>query len=68
MGPETKQEALAKLAMFTPKIGYPDSGATIARCASRGRSGGQRDCAPPSSNTQHNLDKLGKPVDRTSGT
>ena len=23
MGPETKQKALAKLAMFTPKIGYP---------------------------------------------
>jgi putative endopeptidase len=24
MGPETKREALAKLAKFTPKIGYPD--------------------------------------------
>src|SRR5205085_8367542 len=24
MGPETKQQALAKLATFNPKVGYPD--------------------------------------------
>jgi predicted metalloendopeptidase len=34
MGPEQKKEALAKLAKFTPKIGYPDKWITIVRCRS----------------------------------
>ncbi len=34
MGPETKKEALAKLAKFTPKIGYPDEWETTASLSS----------------------------------
>ncbi len=65
MSPETKVKARAKLAAFTPKIGYPSkwrdySALKIDRSdlvgnAMRGNA----------FEWQHNLDKLGKPIDRT---
>ena len=65
MGPETKLEAQAKLAKFTPKIGYPDkwkdySGLTIAADDLLGNI--QRSRA-----LEHErmIEKLGKPVDRS---
>ena len=64
MAPETKQKALAKLAAFTPKIGYPDtwrdySALTIQRGDLVGN--------VARSNIfdfQRDLNKLGKPIDR----
>ena len=65
MGPETKKEAQAKLAKFTPKIGYPDkwrdySTLTIDRNdlvgnVMRARTFGYK----------RNVNKLGKPIDRS---
>ncbi len=65
MSPETKKEALAKLAKFTPKIGYPDKWRDYSKLAiakddlvgniMRGRAVAN----------QRQLEKLGKPVDRT---
>ncbi|WP_374652109.1 M13 family metallopeptidase, partial [Rhizorhabdus sp.] len=65
MSPDTKVKARAKLAAFTPKIGYPSkwrdySALKIDRSdlvgnAMRGNA----------FEWQHNLDKLGKPIDRT---
>src|SRR5262249_6720807 len=65
MGPETKREAQAKLAKFMPKIGYPDkwrdySSLEIAKndlIGNISRSNAYE--------YQRNIDKLGKPVDRT---
>ncbi|MBI3286168.1 MAG: M13 family metallopeptidase [Burkholderiales bacterium] len=64
MGPETKKEALAKLAKFTPKIGYPDQWRDYTKLSifrndlvgnvMRGRK----------FETQRQLDKLGQTVDR----
>jgi putative endopeptidase len=65
MSPETKVKAHAKLAAFTPKIGYPAkwrdySALTIRRGDLLGNvMRAQR------FEWQRNLDKLGKPVDRT---
>ncbi|HSN20772.1 MAG TPA: M13 family metallopeptidase [Usitatibacter sp.] len=64
MGPQTKKEALAKLAAFTPKIGYPaewrdyskleiDRGDLVGNVMRANRFEYRRDIA-----------KLGKPVDR----
>jgi predicted metalloendopeptidase len=65
MSPDTKKEARAKLAKFTPKIGYPDkwrdySKLTIKRDDLVGN-------AMRTATFQYNyqLNKLGKPVDRT---
>ena len=65
MSPDTKVKARAKLTAFTPKIGYPSkwrdySALKIDRSdlvgnAMRGNA----------FEWQHNLDKLGKPIDRT---
>jgi putative endopeptidase len=64
MSPETKKEALTKLAKFTPKIGYPDQWRDYSKLVikkedlvgnvMRGREFGY----------QRQLDRLGKPVDR----
>ena len=65
MGAETRKAALAKLDAFTPKIGYPDKwrdysaleidrGAYVANVVRATRFEWIRD-----------LDKIGKPVDRT---
>ena len=65
MGPETKKEAQAKLAKFTPKIGYPDkwryySTLSVDRSdlvgnVMRARTFGYK----------RNVNKLGKPIDRS---
>ena len=65
MSADTKKEALAKLAKFTPKIGYPDkwrdySKLVIAKDDLVGNIMRARDVA-----NQRQLDKLGKPVDRS---
>ncbi len=64
MGPETRRRALDKLESFTPKVGYPD--------VWRDYSSLETDPADLLGNvraanrfeTQRNLDKLGKPMDR----
>ncbi len=65
MSAETKTKALAKLAKFTPKIGYPDKWRDYSKLAIKGDDlvGNQRRVAEFALNYQ--LSKLGKPVDRT---
>ena len=65
MAPETKVKARAKLAAFTPKIGYPDkwrdySKLTVVPGDLMGNA--QR---VAEFNYQRQLDKIGKPVDRS---
>ncbi|MES2104519.1 MAG: M13-type metalloendopeptidase [Pseudomonadota bacterium] len=65
MSPETKKEALAKLAAFTPKIGYPDKWRDYSKLnIARGDLVGNVMRARVFEN-QRQLDKLGKPVDRS---
>jgi putative endopeptidase len=64
MGPETKKEAQAKLAKFTPKIGYPNkwrdySNLTIDRTDLVGNMMRAKTFA-----YKRNINKLGKPIDR----
>lgn len=64
MSPETKKEAQAKLASFTPKIGYPSkwrdySGLTINKGDTVGNLRNTRMFA-----SKMELSKLGKPIDR----
>ncbi|WGG50334.1 M13 family metallopeptidase [Rugamonas sp. DEMB1] len=64
MSPETKKEAQAKLAKFTPKIGYPNKWRDYSRLAI-----GRGDLAGNTLRAAHfeyrrMVDKLGKPVDR----
>jgi putative endopeptidase len=64
MAPETKVKARAKLAAFTPKIGYPDKWRDYSRLEIReGDAFGNALRAAKFAN-QVNLDKLGKPIDR----
>ncbi|HKR24475.1 MAG TPA: M13 family metallopeptidase, partial [Allosphingosinicella sp.] len=65
MAPETRTRARAKLAAFTPKIGYPDrwrdySSVTISRTNLL-----QNLVNANEFEYQRNLDKLGRPVDRS---
>jgi putative endopeptidase len=65
MDPRTKVQARAKLAAFTPKIGYPDKWQDYSKFeVVRGDALGniQRSHAYE---YQRNLDKIGKPIDRT---
>jgi len=65
MGPDTKREAQAKLAKFMPKIGYPDKWRDYSALEiSKGDLIGNVSRAN-AFEYQRNLDKLGKPVDRT---
>jgi putative endopeptidase len=65
MSAETKSRALAKLAKFTPKIGYPDKWRDYSKLEVRRDDlvGNARRAAEFALNYQ--LAKLGKPVDRT---
>lgn len=65
MSPETRKQALAKLDTFTPKIGYPSkwrdySALTISKDDLVGNVRRANEFE-----TQRNLNKLGKPIDRT---
>lgn len=65
MSPETKVKARAKLAAFTPKIGYPSKWRDYSALKiERGDLVGNA-MRGNAFEWQHNLDKLGKPIDRT---
>ncbi|MGN0859969.1 MAG: M13 family metallopeptidase [Stenotrophomonas sp.] len=65
MSAETKAKALAKLATFTPKIGYPDKWRDLSGLATS-RDGYLANVrAANAFNYQFNLSKIGKPVDRS---
>ena len=65
MSAETKQKALAKLATFTPKIGYPDKWRDLSGLATSREGYLANVRAANAFNYQFNLSKIGKPVDRT---
>jgi len=65
MSEQTKQQALAKLAMFTPKIGYPDKWRDYSALQISDDSYVQNVLRAEAFRTRYNLSKLGKPVDRT---
>jgi len=64
MGPETKQKALAKLAKFTPKIGYPDNWRDYSALAFSSDDLLGNVMRAEAFEYKRNIDKLGKPVDR----
>jgi putative endopeptidase len=65
MDPKTKAEARAKLAQFTPKIGYPDKWRDYSKLeVRRGDALGNAQRAA-AFEYQRQLDKIGKPIDRT---
>ncbi|GAO39745.1 peptidase M13 family protein [Sphingomonas changbaiensis NBRC 104936] len=65
MAPETKRQAREKLAAFTPKIGYPDKWRDYSNLEIKaGDAFGNAD-RTNRFEYQRNLDKIGKPVDRT---
>lgn len=65
MAPETKEKARAKLAAFTAKIGYPDKWRDYsALMISRDDAYGNK-LRSTAFEYQRNLDKIGKPVDRS---
>jgi putative endopeptidase len=65
MSEQTKQQALAKLAMFTPKIGYPDKWRDYSTLEIGTDSYVQNVLRAEAFQTRYNLSKLGKPVDRS---
>ena len=65
MGPETREQALQKLAKFTPKIGYPDEWRDYSALEIRRDDlVGNMDRAALV-NYQRQIDRQGKPVDRS---
>ncbi len=65
MGPETKQQALAKLDSFDPKIGYRDNLDTYEGLAIEPGKPWTNRMAAAHWAWRDNLDKLGGPIDRT---
>lgn len=65
MGPDTRQKALAKLAMFTPKIGYPDQWKDYSNLAIDARDLVGNIKRARAFNHQFQINKLGQPVDRS---
>ena len=64
MGPETKQQALAKLATVMPKIGYPDKWRDYSALEVRDDSYVQNLLRAEAFQSRYRLSRLGKPVDR----
>ena len=64
MAPETKEKALAKLAAFTPKIGYPDTWRDYTALEIKRDDLVGNVARANAFEFQRNLDKLGKPIDR----
>ncbi|HYC60934.1 MAG TPA: M13 family metallopeptidase [Thermoanaerobaculia bacterium] len=64
MGPETKQQALAKLATFNPKVGYPDRWKDYSRVAIKPGAYFQNLLAATKFGTTDDRARIGKPTDR----
>ena len=65
MGPETKAQALKKLAAFGVKVGYPDKWRDYSQLEITRASYAENLLRTQRFETARNLAKLGKPVDRT---
>jgi putative endopeptidase len=65
MDPKTKAEARAKLAKFTPKIGYPSKWRDYSRLVIRRGDALGNATRAAEFEYQRQLDKIGKPIDRT---
>ena len=65
MDPATKVAARAKLATFTPKIGYPSKWRDYSRLEIRRGDALGNALRVAEFNYQRQLDKIGKPIDRT---
>ena len=65
MSPETKKEAQAKLAKFTPKIGYPDKWRDYSALTVRNGDLVGNVMRASTFAYNRNINKLGKPIDRT---
>ncbi|MCG3191756.1 MAG: Neutral endopeptidase [Thermoanaerobaculia bacterium] len=65
MSPETKKQALKKLAAFGVKIGYPDKWRDYTALPISRGSYFENVLAAHAFETKRNIDKLGKPIDRT---
>lgn len=65
MGPETKKQALDKLSKFTPKIGYPDKWRDYSGLEVKKNDLYNNVKRATEFEYNYNLNKLGKPVDRT---
>ena len=64
MGPETKKEAHAKLAKFTPKIGYPNKWRDYSKLSIRPDDLVGNVMRASTFAYNRNINKLGKPIDR----
>lgn len=65
MSAETKAKALAKLATFAPKVGYPDKWRDYSTLATGRSSYLENVLAGIAFNRRYELSKIGKPVDKT---
>ncbi|NNG24236.1 M13 family metallopeptidase [Telluria aromaticivorans] len=65
MSPDTKKEARAKLAKFTPKIGYPDKWRDYSKLSIKRDDLVGNAMRTATFRYNYQLNKLGKPVDRT---
>ena len=65
MDPKTKTEARAKLAKFTPKIGYPNKWRDYSKLEVRRGDALGNALRAAAFDYQRELDKIGKPIDRT---
>ena len=65
MSPATKQQALAKLHGIRNKVGYPDKWRDYSSVNIVATISTATPCAPRSSRTHRQFNKVGKPVDRT---
>lgn len=64
MAPETKQKALAKLAAFTPRIGYPDQWRDYSKLEVRANDAFGNMLRANQWRHDYNVTKLGKPIYR----
>jgi putative endopeptidase len=65
MSDDTKKKALAKWKTFRPKIGYPDKWRDWSGLETHGDSYAGNVLAARAFNQRYDLDKIGKPVDKT---
>jgi putative endopeptidase len=68
MSDATKAKAIAKWETFTPKIGYPDKWRDWSGLATSRASFFENMMAAQAFNYRYDLDKIGKPVDKTEWT